>query len=285
MKVPQRGAGNRTGDADGDGRDEDAGLDRPARRHPPRSPRAPVTQGGAHDWSGPGSLALRMIVNASPAAAAATMWISEKLVSAWGWTSPNQVVATEFPTATPNTMPINWTSALAMLATPDCRCSVASSSMPIVRVMPGSRVTMAASVTTSGDALRPTSAISAALKLAAIAASGATIGSARRLRPAESATAPAQNPATAPAAASLCTAAEHRREGGAGQCVGGERDGPGTSRSGCAVISASATFAAPGSSASSSTRRTRSSSRVIASRSTAAGCSRVANVRCWRSNT
>ena len=70
-------------------------------------------------------------------------------------TSPNQFDAIEWPTATPKASPKSWTSALAVLATPDWRCSVASSRIPIVSVMPGRSVTSAASVTTSGEASKP----------------------------------------------------------------------------------------------------------------------------------
>ena len=67
--------------------------------------------------------------------------------------------------------------------------------MPVVSVMPGRKVTRAASVTTSGDASRPSRLSAAAQKLAATAATGATIGSEAggSLRPA-SAIAPTHEP-------------------------------------------------------------------------------------------
>ena len=78
-------------------------------------------------------------VNATPAATAASTWIvrERRVRDASGSTSPNQLTAMDRPTPTPKTRPSSWTSALAVLATPDCRCSVESSRMPIVSVMPG----------------------------------------------------------------------------------------------------------------------------------------------------
>ena len=65
-------------------------------------------------------------------------------------TSPNQLAATDRPIPTPKASPRSWTSALAVFATPDWRCCAASSRMPVVSVIPGRKVTMAASVTMSG---------------------------------------------------------------------------------------------------------------------------------------
>ena len=79
---------------------------------------------------------------------------------------------------------------------------VDSSCIPIVSVMPGRSVTSAASVTTSGEASKPSRTSSAAAKLAATAAIGATIGSVRAVRPVESAIAPTTSPTSAAAAAS-----------------------------------------------------------------------------------
>ena len=74
--------------------------------------------------------------------------------------------------------------------------------MPVVNVIPGRKVTMAASVTTSGEASRPRWTSATAQKLAAIAATGATIGSRRAVRLAGSAIAPTTSPTAAAAAAS-----------------------------------------------------------------------------------
>ena len=103
---------------------------------------------------------------------------------------------------TPKTRPRSWTRALAVFATPDWRCSVASSHMPIVKRIPGRKVTSAASVTTSGEADTPSSTSAAAQKLAATAATGATMGSARAVWRAGSAIAPTTRPTIAPATAS-----------------------------------------------------------------------------------
>ena len=75
-------------------------------------------------------------------------------VKGW-WGRPNQLTAMERPTSTPKTSPRSWTSAFAVFATPDCRCWVASSRMPIVSVIPGRSVTSAARVTTSGEIFSP----------------------------------------------------------------------------------------------------------------------------------
>ena len=84
-----------------------------------------------------------------------------------------------------------------MFATPDWRCSLDSSRMPIVSLMPGRKVTSAASVTRSGDTSRPSCGSVAAVKLAAIAATGAAIGSVRAVRVAGSAIAPTSSPTIA----------------------------------------------------------------------------------------
>jgi hypothetical protein len=100
----------------------------------------------------------------------------------WGTLSgaiPNQLAASERPTPTPTTRPSSWTRAVALLATLDCSSFVASSRMPIVSAMPGRNMTSDASVTMSGEVFNPSSASAAAQKLAATAATGATIGSAR----------------------------------------------------------------------------------------------------------
>ena len=117
-------------------------------------------------------------------------------------TIPNQCAASDRPTPTPNTSPRSWTTAFAVFATPDCRCSVAISRTPIVSDIPGRNVIRAASVTVSGDAFRPSRAIAAALKLATTAASGAIIGSARAVRLASCATTPTSRPTTPPAVTS-----------------------------------------------------------------------------------
>ena len=142
-------------------------------------------------------------VNASPAATAARSWTPESPASgAIVSTVPNQLAAIERPIPTPKTRPRSWTSALAVLATPDWRCSVASSRIPIVSVIPGRSVTSAASVTTSGDASSPACASAVAQKLAATAASGATIASVRAVRVAETVIAPTTRPTIAAVAVS-----------------------------------------------------------------------------------
>ena len=89
-----------------------------------------------------------------------------------------------------------------MFATPDWRCSLESSRMPIVSLIPGRNVTSAASVTTVGEAFRPSWTTVAAQKLAVIAASGAAIGSVRAALLVASAIAPTRSPMPAAAAAS-----------------------------------------------------------------------------------
>ncbi len=142
-------------------------------------------------------------VNASPAPTAASRWVPPKPVFVTTCcVTPNQFATMERPTPTPNTSPRSCTRAFAVLATPDCRCSVASSRMPIVSAMPGRNVISAASVTTSAEALRPISTQAPAQKLAATAASGATIGSARAFRRVSNETPPTTSPTTAPATSS-----------------------------------------------------------------------------------
>jgi hypothetical protein len=142
-------------------------------------------------------------VNARPAASAPRTCDPPNAVSVTIRSgAPNQLTAIERPTATPKTRPSSCTSALAVFATPDCKCWVASSRTPTVSAIPGSNVTSAASVTTSGEACSPNHASVAAEKLAATAASGAIIGSARAARCAVIVTMPTTSPITAPASTS-----------------------------------------------------------------------------------
>ena len=138
----------------------------------------------------------------------------------------------------------------------------ASSRIPVVNVIPGRKVTMAASVTTSGEASMPRWTSATAQKLAAIAATGATIGSrgpfARRqcdpaddeAYPAAAAASDQPPPSTgvsaAPASAYAASMIGHFRS------------------SGVAWMCASAASACAGSSRSSSTSWIRSSRREIA---------------------
>ena len=115
-----------------------------------------------------------------------------------------------------------------MLATPDWRCSVASSRIPIVSVMPGRSVTSAASVMTSAEASTPSRTSRAAQKLAATAAIGATIGSVRAVRLVEIAMAPTRSPTSAAAPASRQPPPSTGVSAMPAIRIGGEHQGPGT---------------------------------------------------------
>jgi hypothetical protein len=59
-------------------------------------------------------------VKATPAKIAAKMWMPENVVfGVNAFSAPNQLVAIERPTPTPNTSPSRPTSALAVFETPD----------------------------------------------------------------------------------------------------------------------------------------------------------------------
>ena len=186
---------------------------------------------------------------------------------------------------TPKTSPRSWTSALAVFATPDWRCSVASSRIPIVSVMPGRNVTSAASVTTSGDASRPSSTSArsgearrnrrdAARPAAPCGRCGSREWRSRRRR-ARRRAAPAASP---PAAA------EDGRQRGAGERVGGEQQRPRALEAvGLESASAGERRARRRADRRSPPGRGRSS-RAIASRSTVVGRTRSAYSAGWGSD-
>ena len=203
--------------------------------------------------------ARKVSVNASPAATAAIRSVPAKAVTVvTASVAPNQLSAIERPTSTPKTRPSSWTRAFAVFATPDWRCSLDSSRMPIVSLIPGRNVTSAASVTTLGDASRPRWTIVAAQKLAVTAASGAAIGSVRGVRVAGSAIAPTRSPTTAEAAISRQPPPSTGVSAAPAIAYAASSKGQGRS-SGRDLMSASAVSAASGSRRPASTSWTRSS--------------------------